>query len=100
MALAAELKWVRPPQQDRSRRPLDRLLDATAALLTKQPFEAVSVNDIVQRARSSIGSFYARFADKDSLLRYLQERLYSEARATIEQALEPALWEGVPLAEL
>jgi AcrR family transcriptional regulator len=95
-----KLEWVRAPQQDRSQATLDRILDATEKLLVKKTFEEISVADIVKKGRSSIGSFYARFPDKDSLLLVLQERFYTESRLTAEAALEPANWENVPLSTI
>lgn len=65
---------IRPPRQERSRRTLDRLLAATERLLARRSFEAISVQDIVRAARTSVGSFYARFPDKASLLTALYER--------------------------
>ena len=48
----------RLPQQGRSRLTRERLLDAAAALLAEREYGAVSVDDIVDRAHSSIGAFY------------------------------------------
>lgn len=73
---------VRSPQQARSRDTLRRIVDATRALLEEKPFHAITVTEITQRARSSVGAFYNRFVDKESLLDYLDE-LY--AREVIEQ---------------
>ena len=68
------LKHVRPLQA-RSRRTLDALLDAAAALLRERPYHELGVSEIISRAGSSTGSFYARFPDKASLLYALYERL-------------------------
>lgn len=94
------IEWVRPPVQDRSQRTLLRLLEASAALLEERSFEAIGVTDIVRRAQSSVGAFYARFQSKDAVLHSLHERYVEESRATAEQALDPGAWEGVPLAEV
>lgn len=85
------LENIRAPLQERSRRTLDRILNATEALLQKAPFEALSIRDIVRRARTSTGSFYARFPAKEALLPALyaryEERLdqdLSRLRAEVE----------------
>lgn len=97
---APAIEWVRPPVQDRSQRTLLRLLEASAALLEERSFEAIGVNDIVKRAQSSVGAFYARFQSKDAVLHSLHERYAEEARATAERALDPETWDGVPLVEV
>lgn len=47
-----------------------------------------------------MGAFYARFGDKESLLRCLFERFYEQAEATARAALEPERWSDVELADL
>lgn len=79
-----ESPWVRLPAQDRSQRTLLRLLDATERLLAERPFEAISIQDVVREARSSVGSFYARFEGKEALLHALDERYLREGLATTE----------------
>ena len=59
-----DLVWIRAPQQARSQATLARLLDATEVLLDEAPFDDLSVQDICKAAKSSVGAFYARFADK------------------------------------
>jgi AcrR family transcriptional regulator len=98
--LPAELQWIRPPAQGRSQRTLDRLLDAVEALLAERPFDQVSVQEIVQRAGSSIGAFYGRFPHKEAVLHALHERYVAESRATNELAFAPSQWEGVPLRDI
>jgi AcrR family transcriptional regulator len=65
---------VRTPIQARSRRSLERMLDAAAALIARNGVESLTVADVVQRGDSSVGAFYARFADKDALVREVQDR--------------------------
>jgi AcrR family transcriptional regulator len=95
----APLHWVRPPQQARSRETLERLLDAAEALVAEKGMQAVTLQDVVRRARSSVGAFYARFPDKDALLRTLYARSCDEAVATAELALDPTRWEGTSFAD-
>ena len=95
-----EIEWVRPPQQARSHRTLERLLDAAEALIDEKGFEKTGVAEIARRAGSSVGAFYARFPDKDALLRCVLDRFFAQARATAEEALRPARWEGVTLRDV
>jgi len=94
------LAWVRAPQQARSQATLIRFLDAAEELLDEVAFDSLSVQVICERAESSVGAFYARFADKTALLHVLHERLCDEAKATVGDTLDAARWRGVPLADI
>jgi AcrR family transcriptional regulator len=97
---ASEAKRDRPPpSQERSRRTLERLLDAAEALLQKQPLEAIAVGDLVRAAGSSIGSFYARFPSKESLLEHLYERYDRDLHRRFDEWLARRPWEASSLAE-
>jgi AcrR family transcriptional regulator len=96
----SELRWIHPPRQARSQETLGRILDAAEALLAEKGFDEVGVADVVAYAGSSVGAFYARFDDKDRLLFALQERWVEQARATTDDALDPARWEGRGVAEI
>ena len=92
-----DLHWIRPPRQARSQETLDRILDAAEALVAEKGFEDSPVSEIVQRAESSVGAFYARFHDKEGLLHALYERYYEEAVATTDATLAPDRWEGAEI---
>jgi AcrR family transcriptional regulator len=66
------------PRQQRSRETLTRLLDAAEALLDERPLERITVADVVERAGSSVGSFYARFPTKEALVVALLERYHDD----------------------
>ncbi|HEY4338603.1 MAG TPA: TetR/AcrR family transcriptional regulator [Steroidobacteraceae bacterium] len=70
-----------PAKQKRSRETRDALLAAGWKLLTKSTWDQLSVNDIVAAARSSVGSFYSRFADKDSYFDSLASQWLERRRA-------------------
>ena len=89
---------VRPPLQARSRRTLTRIVNASRALVAERGRDAVTIQDIVARARTSIGSFYARFAGKDELLRFLDESAWADARARWDRELTAEIEPGDPLA--
>jgi len=62
--------------------------------------EGATVAAIVDGARASVGSFYARFPGKEDLVRYLQARVWSEARASWDDALASETWEGLPMGRV
>ena len=53
---------------------MERILGAAEELLREKPFEDVTVAEIVRRAGSSVGAFYARFPAKAALLSALYAR--------------------------
>jgi AcrR family transcriptional regulator len=69
------------PRQTRSRRTLERIVAAGLAILEEEGPDAVTVQAVVARARSSVGSFYARFRGKEDLLSYLAEHARDSALA-------------------
>jgi AcrR family transcriptional regulator len=64
----------RAPQQSRSRATLARITEAAEALFAERGYDGASVGDIAARARCSVGAFYARFKDKESLLLHVHDR--------------------------
>lgn len=85
---------LQPAKQDRSRKTQDRILRATEKLLGKEPFESISVRRIIKEAGTTIGSFYARFRDKDALLPvlYAQYEEQLQSRLTrLQQSTTNAL---------
>lgn len=92
--------WVRPPRQARSQETLDRILDAAEAVVSERGFEGASIAEIVRRAQSSVGAFYARFHDKEALLKCLHERFCEEAIATTDAVLDRGQWDGATIREI
>lgn len=93
IAGSAAVPGFRPPQQERSRATVERIVAATTELLVERGPEGVTIHDIVERADSSIGSFYARFDDRDAAVRYVQERFWQEAEALWMDYLDAAQWD-------
>src|SRR5688572_16612275 len=91
---------VSPPRQRRSERTLERIGKAVRSLMAEKRFEDITVDEVVRRARTSVGSFYARFPSKDALLQWLDATYYSESRRVIAEALEPSRWQGVGAAPM
>jgi AcrR family transcriptional regulator len=78
---------LRPPKQARSRRTLDRLVEAAMSLMEDQGVEGTSVAEVVNAAQSSVGSFYARFEGKDDFVGYLEARVWADATQRWDQAV-------------
>jgi AcrR family transcriptional regulator len=96
-----ELRWIKPPHQDRSRDTQARIVDAARRLLEKgHSFHEISVAALAREADASVGAFYNRFRDKDALLHVLQIELCAEGEATAAAVLVPERWTGVPLEAL
>lgn len=93
----APSEHVRPPRQERSRETLERIVDAARELISEEGVQAATVSRVVERADSSVGSFYARFDGKDDLLRYLEERVWTVARERWEEALASRSWDDLEL---
>ncbi len=93
------LQWVKPPQQARSQKTFERILDAAEELIASEGLQALTVAEVVKRASSSVGAFYSRFPDKDALVRTLHDRSCEEALATADLALDPGRWKSIPLSD-
>ncbi len=91
---------VNPPQQARSRRTLERIVRAALELLEREGPDGVTVQAVVARARSSVGSFYARFRGKEDLLEYLEERVWREAEERWQERLRARDWADLSLEDL
>ncbi len=89
---------IRPPQQARSRAGLERILDAAEKLFETHYFDDLSVEELVREAQVSIGSFYARFADKTALLYALCDRYFAGLEALLPDR-EAEQLASAPLAE-
>jgi AcrR family transcriptional regulator len=90
---------VRPPKQERSRKTLDRIVTAALELFRESGVEGTTVSGIVDRAETSVGSFYARFSGKDELVRFLRNRYRSDVLARWDLGVEAVGWSGLPLGD-
>ena len=69
-------------------------------LMAAQGVEGTSVSQIVKRARSSVGSFYARFEGKDDFVRYLEARVWQDATERWDDAVHGVEGRDLATAEL
>jgi AcrR family transcriptional regulator len=100
MAKVAQLRTVTEPKQARSEETLRRLLNAAETLIVEKGHRAVSIPEIARRAGSSVGGFYARFRDKNELLRALEERHFLDLMARVERLADAERWAGAATATI
>jgi AcrR family transcriptional regulator len=100
MSQVVPLRTVAEPKQARSEKTLQRLLDAAEALIAEKGHRAVSIPDIARRAKSSVGGFYARFRDKNELLRALEERHFLELSERVERLADATRWTDEPTSAI
>lgn len=67
------------PQQERSRRKREALLQSALVLFAKRGYEETSFEDIALHAGVAVGGFYQHFASKRQLLLVLMDRLLQAA---------------------
>lgn len=72
----------------RGQRTQQRLLDAGVEVFAKRGYHSARVDDIVKVAKTSHGTFYLYFANKEDLFRALAEDVAAEMRA-LADALPP-----------
>lgn len=67
----------------RGKRTMAKLLDAGMQVLADRGYHAARVDDIVRAARTSHGTFYLYFANKEDLVRALAEECVEEVTAVV-----------------
>ncbi|MFI0354896.1 TetR/AcrR family transcriptional regulator [Actinomadura sp. 9N407] len=88
----------RVPRQDRSRRTVERILDAATRVLSERGYEGASTNRIAEAAGISNGSLYQYFPNKDAIVVAVLDRfadhLADRLGAEIEAAMAVGPWEA------
>lgn len=64
----------RIPQRAHGRQRREAMIDAASAILAELGEEGLTLHAVAQRAKSSVGSMYHFFSDKDQLLRAVADR--------------------------
>lgn len=90
----------RLPRQQRSRELVERLLDATAAVVVERGVQHLTTNHIAERAGVSIGSLYQYFPDKDALLEALLERMSRQIGSNFRSAANRVDFTSIPLRDV
>src|SRR6476661_7451551 len=83
----------------RGQRTMQRLLDAGVEVFAKRGYHAARVDDIVKVARTSHGTFYLYFANKEELFRALAGEV-ADAMRELAERLEPLRPEPAGRVEL
>ena len=89
----------RKPRQERGERRIDAILKAAALVFAKVGYEAATTNAIAAVARTSIGSLYQFFPNKEAILHALAGRYLTDLRAVHDRMLDEKAV-GLPLSEL
>ena len=90
---------LRPARQRRSRRSLERIIEALDALVEEKTFEEITVTEVCKRAEVGVGTFYDRVGSKEALLEHLRQRVYEQFLVQIDQAFAPVRFEALSLRE-
>ncbi len=85
--MAADLR--RTPQQERSRRSVDAILDATAELLTDTDPTALTMSAIGDRAGVSKAAIYRYYPDRPAVIRALAQRYLESIDELFVATLDP-----------
>jgi AcrR family transcriptional regulator len=64
------------------------LMNACSLLLAEKPIDALTINEIVEKAGVAKGSFYNHFSDKESLAAAVSESIRIEVETTVEKSNE------------
>ena len=80
------LRTRRVPSQARSRRTVQRILDATEAIVGESGVDAATTRAVAERAGIAAASLYRFFADRDEILDAVLERMLSDLDEHVEQA--------------
>ena len=84
----ARLTPRKQPRQARSRDTVDAILQASAYILKKRGFDAMTTNEVAERAGVNIASLYQYFPNKQAILAALMQRHVEDARAALAATLE------------
>src|ERR1700733_14693867 len=85
----AQPSAIAAPRQTRSQQGLVKMLQAGRELIEASGnLDDLSINDIVERAGTSIGAFYRRFDNKDAFFEVVQDRVMAEGLDYVREILE------------
>lgn len=89
----------RKPQQSRGRQRVDRILAAAAEIVAEVGVAGMTIHAVAQRSRTTTGSIYHFFRDRNDIVRALAER-HRIALMELQQgaAGEAETWASLPIA--
>ncbi|MBO9534112.1 MAG: TetR/AcrR family transcriptional regulator [Solirubrobacteraceae bacterium] len=80
----------RTPTQERSRRTVERIVDAAAVVLADAGYDAASTNRIAAQAGISPGTLYGYFSGKDEIVAAVIDRVVDGFAESVAPALREA----------
>ncbi|MFP2910216.1 TetR/AcrR family transcriptional regulator [Pyxidicoccus sp. 3LFB2] len=87
MKSAAPLAPRRKPRQSRAQATCDAIITATAQVLVKEGYDAVSTNHVARVAGVSVGSVYQYYSSKEALVLAVMERYRAQGLAELEEGV-------------
>ena len=85
-------RGVRVPQQARSRRTRQRILEAASESFESRGYEETTTAEIARRAGIAVGSIYDYFEDKRAILLELLHDTVEQVAELVVQGLAPQSW--------
>lgn len=82
----------RRPQQARSRRTRQKLVEAAAELFEEHGYDETTTAAIARRARVAVGTVYGYFPDKRAILLEIVHATVEQMAQLVLERLDPALW--------
>jgi AcrR family transcriptional regulator len=79
--MSKEAPKRRIPQQDRGERRVAKVLEAAAAVIAEQGYEAATMTQMAERAGASIGALYQYFPNKEAIAAALRRQFGDEMEA-------------------
>ncbi len=92
-------RGIRVPQQARSRRTRERILEAAITCFEQHGYDDTTTAMIAARARIGVGTLYGYFRDKRDILLELLGRFTDQLLDVVVTRLDPEQWEGGDPAE-
>lgn len=82
------VKALKQPQQPRALRTVERIIEATRALVIERGVEAITTNRVAERAAVNIASLYQYFPNKEALLSAVLESHFRNVTRTANDLLD------------
>jgi len=79
---------INSPKQARSSASTKRMLDAAEAILANKGPDALTVENVIAEAKTSMGSFYGRFKNREGLIAALHQRFLQTLQTEIFAAIQ------------
>lgn len=92
--VAEQPRPVRIPQQERSRRTRESILEAAVACFEARGYEETTTALIAQQADIGVGTLYSYFRDKREILLELLDTTVREVADWVIEQLDPQRWRG------